>query len=110
MGVRKRVGAGQIGQRTGHLYDRLVQDLGGEQAVSEAEKQLARRASALSAICDQLEPAATAGIDDALNAYLRATETLRRVLSTLGPEKRSTENAVGLSKYLATRYADREEA
>ena len=82
-------------RRAADVYDQILGDLGGEQAVSEAQKQLARRAAALCVACEQLEPAAAAGLEESLAVYARSTETLRRVLATLGLERRSRRNTGG---------------
>ena len=96
-------------QRVQQLSDQILEDLGGEQNSSQAQRQLARRGAALSVICEQLEPAAVAGLVDAIEPYLRATETLRRTLLSLGLETRHQSNVADLSEYIRSHYADSEE-
>ena len=73
-----------------------VEDLGGPDMVSEAERSLLRRASALEVELERLEArfaaAGDGGPDVAdLDLYQRTTNTLRRLLDTVGLERRSRD-------------------
>ena len=73
-----------------------VEDLGGPDVVSEAERSLLRRASALEVELERLEArfaaAGDGGPDVAdLDLYQRTTNTLRRLLDTVGLERRSRD-------------------
>jgi len=96
-------------QRVQQLSDQILEDLGGEQNSSQAQRQLARRGAALAVICEQLEPAAVAGLVDAIEPYLRTSETLRRILLSLGIEPLHQSNVADLSEYLRSNYTDSEE-
>src|SRR5205809_96689 len=79
------------------LHDLLylhLEDLGGEDACSEAEKALVRRASVLIVELEHMETRwATAGgaTDSELKTYQMATNTLRRTLSSLGLKRRARD-------------------
>lgn len=68
-----------------------VSDLGGETSVSQSQLSLVRRAAALTVELERLETQ-FATEDDAktvdMERHQRATNTLRRVLTTLGIERR----------------------
>jgi hypothetical protein len=80
-------------------------DLGGEDAVSEAERALVRRATCLIVECERLEQLfALAGEASPaqLDLYGRTANTLRRLLATLGLQRRARD-VTSLSEYLARR-------
>ena len=106
MGTKKKQ-INKVEQRIRLVLSEVLGDLD-EANCSAAQRQLARRAAALTVICEGLEPAAANGQVDAVEPYLRATETLRRVLSTLGLERRQKQNVASLADYLAAKYGDRE--
>jgi hypothetical protein len=62
----------------------LVSDLGGDACLSEAQRQLCRRAVTLSLQCEHWDAAAAAGKDVDWDLYSRTTNTLRRVLEAIG--------------------------
>ena len=65
----------------------LASDLGGN--LTTAQQALARRASVLSAILEDAEAKWAGGEEFPLDEYLTATNVLRRVLTSLGLERRS---------------------
>src|SRR5215213_4957602 len=70
------------------------QDLGGEQAVSEAERSLIRRAAALTVELEHLELrfAENGGASpDELLLYGTTSNTLRRLLQTVGLQRRARD-------------------
>jgi hypothetical protein len=86
-------------------------DLGGEAAASEAEKALVRRATCLIVELERLEQEfALAGKATAaeLDLYGRTANTLRRLLVTLGLERRARD--VTLSEYLSSRRVEHADA
>jgi len=86
--------------------DLHLSDLGGEAAVSEAEKSIIRRAATLSVELERLELAfATAGEATAaeLDLYSRVAGNLRRLLESLGLGKRVLDLQPSLPKYLAAK-------
>jgi hypothetical protein len=77
------------------LYE-LVQDAGGFDELSEAQKQLARRAAAIAVMCERLEGKAAAGEDIDLNVFGQLTDRLGRVLSRLGLKRAKNATAASL--------------
>jgi hypothetical protein len=66
----------------------IVNDLGGHDLLSEAQRQLARRAATISIACERLEGEATAGIAIDLDCYGMLVDRLGRCLQRLGIERR----------------------
>jgi hypothetical protein len=83
-----------------------LSDLGGEDAVSEAEKSIVRRAATLTVELERLElkfakegEASTADLD----LYQRTSNSLRRLLEAVGLERRMKDVTPNLATYLAQR-------
>jgi hypothetical protein len=87
-----------------------LSDLGGEEAASEGEKALTRRCACLIIELERLEQRfALAGeaSPKALLLYQTCANTLRRLLATLGLQRRSRDITPSLAEYLnARRVAD----
>jgi hypothetical protein len=77
-----------------HLVDSLSSDLGGDDQLSAGQRQLVHRAALTGAIVSDYEARWVAGEPIALNEYLAAVNVQRRVLATLGLERRPRD--VGL--------------
>jgi hypothetical protein len=79
-------------RRARDLIDRHLLDLGGADAVSEAERSIVRRASVLTTELEQLEArfalSGQASSDD-LDLYQRCANSLRRLLESVGLERRA---------------------
>jgi hypothetical protein len=84
----------------GHLSD-----LGGTQVLSESQISLVRRASAIECELEQMEGRLSCGESVDLDAFTRAASHLRRILETLGLERRP-RNVQTLGEYLAAREAE----
>jgi hypothetical protein len=87
-----------------HLH---LSDLGGPAAVSEAENSLLRRVAVLTVELERLEAKFSATLDsDAadLDLYQRMTNTLRRLLETLGIKRRPRDVTPDLDSYLKANY------
>lgn len=85
------------------LMELHIADLGGDDAVSEAERSIVRRASALEVELERLELLfATSGAASAadLDLYQRASNTMRRHLETLGINRRPRDITPNLSDYV----------
>jgi hypothetical protein len=67
----------------------IAEDLGGADRLSEAQRQLTRRAAILGAVLESAEVAWFGGQTFDLNQYLATTNCFRRVLRTLGLERRT---------------------
>jgi hypothetical protein len=84
------------------------QDLGGDDAISEAQRSLIRRVAILTTQLEMLENKFAAANGQAsasdLDLYIRASGNLRRILQTLGLERRSRDvTPPTLDQYLAFR-------
>lgn len=81
-------------RRCRDLISLHLSDLGGDDAVTQAEKCLTRRAAVLTTELERIEVqfalAETTDVD-LLDAYQRASNTLRRLLTTLGLERRAKD-------------------
>ncbi len=81
-------GRSAIARRFRDLVDAIVSDLGGDDTISEGQRQLARRASALSVQCEQIEADMANGGAIDLNDYVRLVNALNRVLGSIGLKRR----------------------
>lgn len=84
-------------------------DLGGLDELSEAQRALIRRASALTVELEHLEMqfATRDATADELDLYSRLSNTLRRLHETLGLERRPKDVKPTLSEYLRQREGER---
>jgi len=81
-------------RRFKELMASMVDDMGGDGAVGEAQKQLIRRAATLSLQAEILEAKAATGEGFDPDAFTKLTNTLNRVLSSLGLKKKAGTGAV----------------
>jgi hypothetical protein len=80
----------------------MTADLGGEQDLTEAQRQLIQRAATLGALIEDFEARFLAGAQlDDLPKYLSAITTQRHVLSLLGLERRARDATPDIEKFLA---------
>lgn len=89
-----------------------LSDLGGEDAVSEAERSIVRRASTLEVELERLEAKfATSGEADAadLDLYQRTSNTMRRHLESVGLQRRAKDVTPDLATYVNARYGAQQE-
>jgi hypothetical protein len=83
-----------------------LNDLGGEDAVSEGEKAIVRRAATIIVALERMEfKFATQGeaSTSELETYQRLSNTLRRLLQAVGLERRSRDITPTLDQYLASK-------
>lgn len=78
----------------------IASDLGGPEGLSEAQRALARRAAVLAAVLEDAEARWAIGQAFDLQAYLAAVNALRRVLTTLGLNRRMRDAVPSLHQYL----------
>jgi hypothetical protein len=86
------------------VFELHVSDLGGVDAVSEAEQSICRRISTLTVELERLECRLVkqeAPDDRLLDLYQRVSNTLRRLLETIGLERRQRDVTPDLHKFLA---------
>jgi hypothetical protein len=82
-----------------------VSDLGGPEALSEAQQSLVRRASAIECELEQMEGQMSQGEEVNLDVFTRSASHLRRILETLGIERRARDITPDLATYLAQKEA-----
>jgi hypothetical protein len=85
-----------------------LSDLGHEDAVSEAEKSICRRAACITVALEEMERTfALAGCatSQELLEYGRASNTLRRLLESVGLQRRAKDVTPNLSDYLRQKAA-----
>jgi hypothetical protein len=82
------------------LYEDVANDLGGLDLLSEAQKQLIRRAATLSAESERQEAEWANGRPFDLAAYSTTANCLRRIFETLGLERRGRDVTPTLVQYL----------
>ena len=92
-----------------------LDDLGGEDNCSESEKALVRRAACLIVECENLEDGfASAGsaTESQLKVYQMVSNTLRRLLETLGLKRRPKDvtPVPSLAEYIASQSTKAEDA
>jgi hypothetical protein len=68
-----------------------INDMGGEDVLSESEKSLIRRASAIECELEQMEGLLSRREPVDLDAFTRAAGHLRRILETLGLQRRARD-------------------
>jgi hypothetical protein len=98
-------------RRAHELIEALQSDLGGIANLSEAAKQLVQRAACLGTFIESCEAEWLGGQKVDLPTYMSAVNVQRRVLATIGLERRSRDVTPNLETYLASksRSADAEE-
>jgi hypothetical protein len=82
-------------------------DLGGPDRLSEAQQSLIRRVSTIEVELEQREGELSRGMAVDLDGYSRAAGHLRRLLETLGIERRAKDVTPTLGEYLAAKAAAR---
>lgn len=93
-------------RRLRDLISAHVDDLGGDSAISEAERSIVRRAATLTVELERLEgrfAAAGQATIAELDAYQRAAGNLRRLLESVGLERRARNITPPLSEYVAAK-------
>jgi hypothetical protein len=90
-------------RRMRDVFGLHLSDLGGPDAVSEAERSIARRAAVLTVECERMEAvfALDAATPEALDLYQRTANSLRRMLESLGLKRRARDVTLDLRAYLA---------
>ncbi len=93
-----------IARRWRDLYAEIIADLGGADALSEVERQLARRCATLSVEAEAME-AATAGGGGELDVdrYVVITNALGRAAARIGLRRRMKDATPDLRSYLTER-------
>ena len=85
------------------LQHAIAQDLGGPDALTEAQLQLIRSAAGLVVLREALDAKALNGEPIDTAQYTRIANTLRRVLSTIGLQRRPRDVTPTLEEYVRER-------
>ena len=88
-------------QSADRLLCGLLSDLGGEANASVGQRELAQRAAVLGAMIEDTEARWLRGESITLADYLAAVNAHRRVLATIGLERRARDATPTLDHYLA---------
>jgi hypothetical protein len=91
------------------IYDAHVSDLGGQDAVSQAEASIMRRAATITTELERLEAKFASGESTPtdLDLYQRSAGNLRRLLESVGLQRRA-KPVQSLAEYLASRTIEAE--
>jgi hypothetical protein len=95
-------------RRLRDLIELHLNDMGGPEAVSQAQHSIIRRAATLTVELERLEAKfANAGMAEAgeLDLYQRTAGNLRRLLESVGLERKARNVTPGLREYLANKQA-----
>nr|QIG92785.1 hypothetical protein G6P99_09875 [Bradyrhizobium sp. 6(2017)] len=99
-------------RRLRDLIDLHLSDLGGDAAVSEAERSIVRRCATLTVELERMEVGfAIAGEaqPDQLELYQRTANSLRRLLESVGLGRRPRDVTPSLHEYIAGRSNSRDD-
>jgi hypothetical protein len=91
------------------LLEDMIADLGGAENCTVAQIEVVRRAAGLGAFCDRCEAAMAREEEVEFDRYLAACNSLRRLLVTLGLERRARD-VTNLSDYLKQYDSEKESA
>jgi hypothetical protein len=94
-------GRSAVARRYRDVLNELISDLGGDP--SGAQSAIARRAAALCVVCEQAEAEMVAGGVLDLAEFTTAANSLRRLLSDLGLERRLKDVSPSLASYVASK-------
>ena len=75
-------------------------DMGGAETLSAAQQSLVRRASAIECELELMEGELSKGCDVDLDKFTRSSSHLRRILETLGIERKPRDVTLDLREYL----------
>lgn len=90
-------GDGKWSRRFRDVLSEIISDLGGNQGLSEGQRQLARRCATLSIMCEKIEGEAAAGADIDLDEFAKLTGILGRTFWRLGLKRQSRDISPTLS-------------
>jgi hypothetical protein len=97
-------GRGAWTRRWRDLVELHIADLGGADCMSEAQLSLCRRVSAIEVELEQMEASMSeGGLKVDLDLYNQLSGNLRRILESLGLERKSKDVTPDLHSYLAAK-------
>jgi hypothetical protein len=92
-------------RRAHELITGIATDLGGAEHLTEGSRQLVQRAAVLGAFIEDCEARWIGGEPFEVADYLPAINAQRRILETLGLERRARDVTPSLANYLAAKAA-----
>jgi hypothetical protein len=98
-------GDGKWSRRFRDVLSEIISDIGGHDGLSEGQRQLARRATTISIICERMEGEAAAGHEIDLEVFGTLTDRLGRCFHRLGLKRQARDLGPTLSDFLPTRRA-----
>lgn len=101
-------GRSTLARRYRDILSELVSDLGGDP--SGAQSAIARRAAALCVSCEQAEAEMVAGNKIDIGEFTTAANSMRRLLTDLGLERKAKDITPTLGRYLETNYSRKADA
>ncbi len=96
-------GRSQTARRFRDLIEIWTSDLGGADRLSEGQRQLIRRAASLSIMAEAIEADLARDLDCDVTVYGTVCDRLRRIVETLGLERKTRDAAIDLKSYLAAK-------
>ena len=88
------------------LVASFSESLGGDAALSEADKSLVRNAAALAVKAERMQARIVAGEDVDLEGLTRLSNCVSRVLSQLGAKRERRDPTPSLAEYLAANHSE----
>lgn len=95
-------------KRARELIEAIEADLGGGDRLSEGQRQLVQRAAVLGTFIESCEARWLGGEPVDLGEYLAAINSQRRVLATIGLERRARNVTPSVAEYIASIAAEEE--
>ncbi len=92
---------GPWARRWRDLFEAHAADLGGANSLSEAQRSLIRRCATIEVQLEQIEGRLAQGGSSDLRTYATAAGHLRRILETLGIERKPRDITPTLEQYIA---------
>lgn len=92
-------------RRYREILANLATDMGGDP--TEAQEQIARRAAMLAIWCEQQDASAALGAPIDIAAYTTASNSLRRLLESLGLERKARNVTPTITEYAARRAREK---
>ena len=89
-----------LARRARDVASAIAADLGGAESLSEAQKQLVRRAAMIGVSCEQMEAQAANGQEINLDLFGKLTDRLGRTLQRLGIKRVARNVTPTLAEYL----------
>jgi hypothetical protein len=96
-------GRTRMAMRFRDILEQILIDLGGADMLSEAQRQLARRAATMSMQCELMEAEAVAGRPFDIYCFGQLSDRLGRCLERIGIERRPKDITPSLGSYLQSR-------